>query len=106
MALIISENKDEVKAKGRQLGAPKGSLELGCYSHMASKKNLFYLAVAENVSDADKVAALQALLKAQGISDVAAALNSGMSLAAGVKGRDSWSPAEAGTPKAERSIDS
>lgn len=105
MALLISENKDEVKAKGRSLNPPKGSLELGCYEHKASKKFLYYLAVANNAADADKLKALQCLINAAGVSDIVAALNSGLSLAAGTQGRESWSPTKPGSPKAERSIE-
>lgn len=106
MALIMSENKEEVKTKGKALGAPLKSLSFGCYTHAGSKKALYYLVISGNAPDGDKVAALQKLITAQGIGDVVDALTSGMSLAAGTKGRDLWSPAKAGSSRAERNLDS
>lgn len=105
MSLKFFTDENQVREFGRGLGAPKQSLAKGTYNHKASGNNVFYLALANGRPDSDTMGALAKLIEVQGLDTIVSALNSGLSLAAGCKGRELWTPGKPGSAKADRSID-
>lgn len=105
MSLKFFTDEGQAKEYGRSMGAPKGALAKGTYLHNKTGNKVFYIALGQGRPDAESVEALQKLINAYGMDEIISALNSGLSLAAGVYGRNLWGEAKPGTSKADRSLE-